>query len=160
MDRAKANKTLEAGETDQIIAEEFERLRESQLFLRSPVLSRLLQYLDEHRLRGGRSAPKAYGIATEALGRNADFDPAVDSYPRVMVGRLRNLLDRYYAETPWVHRLRVPQGSYEIVVRVDGREVAVATAVVSPDGSRLTVDTVERDASGRSRKTSAVYVRR
>ena len=39
MDRAKANKTLEAGETDQIIAEEFERLRESQLFLRSPVLS-------------------------------------------------------------------------------------------------------------------------
>ncbi len=81
MDRAKANKTLEAGETDQIIAEEFERLRESQLFLRSPVLSRLLQYLVEHRLRGGRSAPKAYAIATEALGRNADFDPAVDSYP-------------------------------------------------------------------------------
>ena len=117
MDRAKANKTLEAGETDQIIAEEFERLRESQLFLRSPVLSRLLQYLVEHRLRGGRSAPKAYAIATEALGRNADFDPAVDSYPRVMVGRLRNLLDRYYAETPWVHRLRVPQGSYEIVVQ-------------------------------------------
>ena len=55
---------------------------------------------------------------------------------------------------------QVSDRSYEIVVRVDGREVAVATAVVSPDGSRLTVDTVERDASGRSRKTSAVYVRR
>ena len=50
--------------------------------------------------------------------------------------------------------------SYQITVRLDGREVAVATAVVSPDGARLTVDTVERDASGRQRKTSAVYVRR
>jgi hypothetical protein len=27
------------------------------------------------------------------------------------------LLDRYYADTPWVHRLRVPQGSYEVVVQ-------------------------------------------
>jgi hypothetical protein len=34
-----------------------------------------------------------------------------------MVGRLRSLLDRYYAETPWIHRLRVPQGSYEVVVQ-------------------------------------------
>src|SRR5690606_20409463 len=43
--------------------------------------------------------------------------PAVDSYPRVMVGRLRSLLDRYYSEKPWLRRLRVPQGSYEIVVQ-------------------------------------------
>lgn len=117
MDRIKANETTDTGETDRIISEEFDRLLASPLFTRSPVLSRLLQFLVEHRLRGGRSAPKAYAIATEALGRSADFDPAVDSYPRVMVGRLRTLLDRYYAETPWVHRLRVPQGSYEIVVQ-------------------------------------------
>ena len=117
MDRIKANDTADTGETDRIISEEFGRLLASPLFTRSPVLSRLLQFLVEHRLRGGRSAPKAYAIATEALGRSADFDPAVDSYPRVMVGRLRTLLDRYYAETPWVHRLRVPQGSYEIVVQ-------------------------------------------
>lgn len=117
MDHAKANDTQAAGETDRIIEQECERLLESPMFVRSPVLSRLLQFLVEHRLRGGRSAPKAYAIATEALGRSADFDPAVDSYPRVMVGRLRSLLDRYYADTPWVHRLRVPQGSYEVVVQ-------------------------------------------
>lgn len=117
MDRTIAADMAEGGDAERIIREEYARLIESPLFARSPVLSRLLQFLVEHRLRGGRSAPKAYAIATEALGRSTDFDPAVDSYPRVMVGRLRTLLDRYYAETPWVHRLRVPQGSYEIVVQ-------------------------------------------
>lgn len=116
MDRTKTN-DADGDDAERYIAEELERLLASPLFVRSPVLSRLLQFLAEHRLRGGRSAPKAYAIATEALGRNADFDPAVDSYPRVMVGRLRTLLDRYYADTPWVRRLRVPQGSYELVVQ-------------------------------------------
>jgi hypothetical protein len=144
MDHAKANDTQDAGETDRIIVQECERLLESPMFIRSPVLSRLLQFLVDHRLRGGRSAPKAYAIATEALGRSADFDPAVDSYPRVMVGRLRSLLDRYYADTAWVHRLRVPQGSYEVVVQLrnappartaEERSDAAGAAEADPSGS-------------------------
>jgi hypothetical protein len=55
---------------------------------------------------------------------------------------------------------RISDRSYEIVVRADGREVAVATAVVSADGSTLTVDTSERDARGQTRHTRAVYIRR
>lgn len=117
MDRTKASVDQSSDDAEGIVADELARLLESPMFVRSPVLTRLLQYLADHRLQGNRTAPKAYAIATEALGRSADFDPAVDSYPRVMVGRLRNLLDRYYAETPWLHRLRVPQGSYEIVVQ-------------------------------------------
>src|SRR3546814_3012585 len=77
MDQAKANDTQDPAEVDRIIAEELETLLDSPMFTRSPVLSRLLQFLVEHRLRG-RGSPKAYAIATEALGRSEDFDPAVD----------------------------------------------------------------------------------
>lgn len=117
MDQADINENVDRDEADKIIVQELAELLESPLFIRSPVLSRLLQFLADHRLQRARAAPKAYAIATEALGRDADFDPAVDSYPRVMIGRLRSLLDRYYGEQPWVHRLRIPQGSYELVVQ-------------------------------------------
>ena len=55
---------------------------------------------------------------------------------------------------------QLAERSYEIVVRVDGREAAVATASVSADGSTMTVDTVERASAGQTRKTRAVYRRR
>ena len=55
---------------------------------------------------------------------------------------------------------RLSDRSYEIVVRVDGREAAVATATVSADGATMTVETVEKDARGQTVKTSAIYSRR
>lgn len=104
-------------ETRRILADETRQLLTSPMFARSPVLSRLLSYLVDHRLDEKGPAPKAYAIAIEALGRPADFDASMDSYPRVMVGRLRSLMDKYYSEKPWLHRLRIPQGSYEMVVQ-------------------------------------------
>ena len=139
MDDAKANETQHGDDVDRIIAEELQRLLNSPVFVRSPVLSRLLQFLVEHRLRGGRASPKAYAIATEALGRSADFDPAVDSYPRVMVGRLRSLLDRYYSEKPWLHRLRVPQGSYEVVVQYRAAPPGARGGCAGAAGSAVSV---------------------
>jgi hypothetical protein len=49
--------------------------------------------------------------------------------------------------------------SYEIIVKVDDRAAAVATAVVSSDGRTLDVETKERDAKGRTVTTTAKYQR-
>ena len=49
--------------------------------------------------------------------------------------------------------------SYEIVVKVEDRPAAVATAVVSSDGRTLNVDTTERDAKGQTVTTTARYRR-
>ena len=54
---------------------------------------------------------------------------------------------------------RLSDRSYEIVVRVDGRQAAVATASVSDDGSTMTVETAERNARGQPITTTAVYKR-
>jgi hypothetical protein len=52
---------------------ELERVLSSQTFSKAPTLRTLLDYLASPR---GASA-REYAIATEALGRRADFDPSI-----------------------------------------------------------------------------------
>ena len=63
MNHTGTNESESSDAGDRIVEQELRRLLESPLFVRSPVLSRLLQYLADHRLRGARSATKAYEIA-------------------------------------------------------------------------------------------------
>ena len=77
----------------------------------------------------------------EWSGRVDGKDYPVQGVDYVLTNAYRQLSDR----------------SYEIVVKVDGRAAAVATAVVSPDGRTLNVDTKERDAKGRTVTTTARY---
>ena len=53
----------------------------------------------------------------------------------------------------------VADRSYEIVLKVDGRQVATAVAVVSSDGRTMTVTTTERDGQGRPVESTVVYRR-
>lgn len=53
----------------------------------------------------------------------------------------------------------VSDRSYEIVLKVDGRQVATAVAVVSPDGRTMTVTTTERDRQGRPAESTVTYRR-
>lgn len=102
---------------------ELEIVLHAHEFLHSPVLSKLLIYLAEQTLAGNRRL-KAYEIAVSGLGRPADFDPAVDSYPRVQVARLRNSLETFYARNPDKPDpcLFIPSGQYGM--RVSRREIA------------------------------------
>lgn len=85
-------------------------------FVRAPVMRRLLDYLVRETLAGRGDQVKAYSVAVDGLGRDPDFDTQADSYPRVQVGRLRRMLDAYYARNPLISGigLSIPNGSYKV----------------------------------------------
>jgi len=100
---------------------ELERVLGSSEFARTPVLRRLLEYLASETRAGNGERLKAYQIAVDGLGRDENFDPQADSYPRVQVGRLRKMLDLYYSANGYRSgtdraRLSIPVGRYVVVL--------------------------------------------
>ncbi len=87
-------------------------------FVRSPVLSRLLEFLVETTIGGQGKGLKSYSVAVEGLGREGDFDAQGDTYPRVQVARLRRAMDAFYtsAGADRSHRLWIGSGSYEVTL--------------------------------------------
>jgi hypothetical protein len=75
----------------------------------------------EQQLAGQGSRIKAYTIAADALGRDANFDPQNDPIVRVEAGRLRRALDHYYTNggcnDPIV--IDLPRGHYVPVFRAN-----------------------------------------
>jgi len=96
---------------------ELESVLASTLFVRSPRLSRLLQYLCTKYLEGATEEVKEYQIGVEVLGRPPSFDPAEDAAARVEAHRLRKRLREYYETEGRTHSLRieVPLGHYAVV---------------------------------------------
>lgn len=73
-----------------------------------------LSHVIEETLAGRGKRIKAYTIATTVFGRDADFDPHLDSIVRIEAGRLRRSLERYYLKAGLENPLRItlPRGSY------------------------------------------------
>src|SRR6267143_6861500 len=95
---------------------QIERLVSSQTLHGSESLCKLLRYLAKHVLDHPGVPLKEYQIATEVFGRQADFDPQLDSMVRVQAGRLRTKLAEYYNTEGASDRLVVelPKGSYAV----------------------------------------------
>ena len=68
----------------------------SDMFRRSPKLSRLLSYLCNKYFQGRSDEISEYSIALDVLGRDARFDPQQDAVVRVDVHLLRKRLKLYY----------------------------------------------------------------
>ena len=88
------------------------QIAESDTFRSAPAMRALLVYLWNHL---GEPISE-YGIATEALGRDPQFDPKTDSTVRVHVARLRTKLKEFYEATgdSFPLRLALPLGSHEL----------------------------------------------
>jgi hypothetical protein len=95
---------------------EIEKLVASHALHGSESLCKLLRYLGKHAMEHPGVPVKEYQIATEVFGRQADFDPQLDSMVRVQAGRLRTKLSEYYNTEGAADRLIVelPKGSYAV----------------------------------------------
>jgi TolB-like protein len=86
-------------------------------FATSPQLARFLQHVVNQSLGGREAMLKERNIALHALGRDRDFNPQIDPIVRVLAGRLRRALERYYggdgAQSPI--RIDIPKGGYRPV---------------------------------------------
>lgn len=90
----------------------FQELAGGPSFRKSPSIRALLLFLWRHR----GSQLSEYSIATEALGRKADFDPRTDATVRVHVARLRQKLKEFYEGegSDFPLRLSIPLGSHDL----------------------------------------------
>ncbi|TMM49017.1 hypothetical protein [Qipengyuania marisflavi] len=134
------------------IEAEISAILASPIFERARMQSKLLRYLALKAVEGTGAHLTQYEIATEGLGRNADFDDATDSYVRVHVSRLRTSLRGYYARhqplrnaciylRPGSYRLRA--GSFEVAYPNLARRVsdrARSAAVEAPPQSAIIGD--------------------
>jgi len=93
------------------------RVLNSQTFSRSDQLKRFLQYICEKDAEGSAAQINEYSIATEALGRPANYSPTNDSSVRTRAHALRQKLQEYYdVEDPAAEvRIDVPRGAYSPV---------------------------------------------
>lgn len=86
-------------------------------FASSPQLARFLQYVVNQSLEGREGMLKERSIALHALGRDGEFNPQLDPIVRVLAGKLRRALERYYgtegAQSP-IH-IELPKGGYRPV---------------------------------------------
>ncbi|WP_193176358.1 tetratricopeptide repeat protein [Oricola nitratireducens] len=87
---------------------------QSETFARSERSRELLKYIVERDLDGEADRLKGFAIALDVFDREDNFDPSTDAVVRVQAGRLRDLLDTYYAgEGSGVAvRITIPRGTY------------------------------------------------
>jgi hypothetical protein len=89
----------------------------------SESLCKVLVFLAKQAIEHPGVQVKEYQIATEVLGRQANFDPQLDSMVRVQAGRLRAKLTEYYSGEGVADPLIVelPKGSYALTLHERSR---------------------------------------
>ena len=109
---------------------EIASILESQVFERCDTLKKLLGYLWLHR----DQEFSEYAIATEALGRKADFDPKIDASVRVQIARLRQKLKEFYEDegANYSILISIPIGSHSL--EVSQRQIEPTKGLKDPVG--------------------------
>lgn len=101
-----------------LIEQELRQILTSRLLENKKQACNFLAYIVEEALAGRGEKITQYGIAIEALGKPEDYCPTENPAVRVEAGRVRRLLEEYYATEGKHSKLRIvlPVGSYQPVV--------------------------------------------
>ena len=85
----------------------------------------------EKTLAGESADIKGYTVATQVLGRKADFDPNLDPIVRIQAGRLRRALEQYYGVQGKFDGvvIEVRKGSYVPVFRAASRQEGASVVI-------------------------------
>ena len=98
------------------IQQELERILASELFGGKKQAGKFLQYIVNETLEGRGERITQYGIAIEALGKPMDYCPTESPAVRVEAGRVRKLLEEYYASdcdsSQHACQISLPVGGY------------------------------------------------
>lgn len=151
------------------VRSELSNILASKYFKKAPTIEQLLSYLVVETLKGNGDSLKSYVVGVDGLGKSPEFDPNVDSSPRVQVLRLRKMLEAYYARHAPADDMciHIPAGSYRVRLarravaypelrlfqRGDDEEGEVATVAGEPaDKSSTTENWENPDTSGVSNR--------
>jgi adenylate cyclase len=106
------------------IRQQLEKILTSPRLINSPKLHNFLRFIVEKTLAGEAADIKGYTVATQVMGRKADFDPNLDPIVRIQAGRLRRALEQYYGVQGQGDAvvIEVPKGSYVPVFRTAARQ--------------------------------------
>lgn len=102
----------------QQVSEELGRLLASPSFRARKLIKRFLQYSVQETLAGRGDQLSQYTIAIHALGKPKDFSPVFNPVVRIEAGRLRKLLEDYYAAPPpgSTMSISIPRGGYQVEI--------------------------------------------
>ena len=134
--------------TKEAIYSQLNRILMSPRFYGSPTASRFLSFVVSTALSGQSHHIKQYTIAVDAFGYPSDFDPHTNTTVRVLAGRLRGRLERYYL-CEGVHddiRIEIPKRTYVPVFRLN----STPPIEKSTDTPTITLSAEENDDYGRS----------
>lgn len=107
-------------------------------FSASPQMAAFLTYVVEEQLAGRGDRLKAYSIATEALGKDADFDAQGDPFVRVLATRVRKALELVAAQRSTGAVILLPAGGYRPVFRHKGVAETISPSVAAGEASSQT----------------------
>jgi TolB-like protein len=124
---------LKSAYSSEEILQQFRRIVESPDFSATPQQRAFLEFVVTQTLSGKGHNIKGYTIATQVLGRDENFDQAIDPIVSIQANKLRRALERYYllsGKEDTIH-LEIPWGTYVPVFKT---RTAVETKPVLHNG--------------------------